>query len=186
MLDYANNLYASEGVITYTYTHNEGVSSQQVLNKCLEEGLHKEYFEAKKIIRANNVRLYRLRKRIDSMLSNYKCCFLTLTFRDDVFISTTDIERRKAVSRYLKSFGVPYVANLDFGAEKDREHYHALLCVESIDYKEWFEKFGAIKSKKVRLSDLDKSKSKLSKYICKLSNHAIKDTTKRSALLYSR
>lgn len=185
MLDYAMTSFNTSGIITYTYKNNDGKDTQIVRNECFENGLHKEYFEALKIIRANNVRTYRLRKRINDILSNYRSVFLTFTFTDDTLSNTTAKKRRLLVSRYLKRYNSPYVANIDFGDEHEREHYHAVLGVDKVDFTAWH-KYGAIKVKRVRLSDLDNSKTRLSKYVCKLTNHAIKETTKRCALMYSR
>ena len=111
--------------------------------------------------------------------------FLTLTFNDETLRDTTDKERRVLVSRYLKSFGCSYVANVDYGKENHREHYHAVINTDRIDYSSWH-KYGAIDGEKIRNRNIQSDKTRLAKYICKLSNHAIKETTKRSSLIYSR
>ena len=56
---------------------------------------------------------------------------------------------------------------------------------DSIDLSLW-RSYGNINVQKVRNNSIDLNKKRLSKYICKLSNHAIKETTKRSCLIYSR
>jgi len=119
------------------------------------------------------------------MLLNGQCLFLTLTFNDDTLQRTTQKERRTAVSRYLKQFNCRYVANIDFGKENGREHYHAVINCGSVCFDSW-RKFGNINAERIRNKDLKADKTKLAKYICKLSNHAIKETTKRSSLIYSR
>ena len=80
----------------------------------------------------------------------------------------------------MKSISDFYVANIDFGKNTEREHYHALVLVDRIndtwDYGfTWFER--------VHRSD---SAATLAKYVSKLTNHAIKETTKRSCYIYSR
>lgn len=120
------------------------------------------------------------------MLLNGSCIFLTLTFRDDVIKETNANTRRVAVRRYLKQYNCMYVANIDFGDDErytHREHYHALINCNKVDYKSWT--YGNIDFERVRFKNSDTT-TKLSKYICKLSNHAIKETTKRSSLIYSR
>jgi len=126
------------------------------------------------------------------MVFGYDCLFLTLTFSDKALIHNTADSRRQAVKRFLKQFGVPYVANIDFGAKNHREHYHALLRIGEIDYHLW--KYGAINGLKVR-NDIkvdengeltSETVEKLSRYVAKLTNHAIKETTKRSVIMYSR
>jgi hypothetical protein len=78
-----------------------------------------------------------------------------------------------------------YVANIDYGAKNKREHYHALINCDKIDFSNW-RKYGNINAERVKNKDIESDKIKLSKYIAKLSNHAIKETTKRSCLIYSR
>ena len=78
-----------------------------------------------------------------------------------------------------------YVANIDFGAQNHREHYHAVIQCKKIDASSWH-KYGAIFIEKVRNNGIGHDCERLSKYVSKLSNHAIKETTKRCSLLYSR
>lgn len=126
----------------------------------------------------------RLNKRIKNMLEMGQCIFLTLTFDDKTLESTSDETRRCYVVRYLKEQCNCFVANIDFGKKNGREHYHAVVFPKNIkvDYSAWT--CGSINGEKIRLKD--KTDVKLSKYVAKLSNHAIKSTTKRSVLIYSR
>lgn len=139
--------------------------------------------EARKINYASYKRINRLRDRIASYLSLGQCIFATLTFRDDVLQSTNEKQRRVMVSRYLKGCAKKYVANIDYGNDdrySHREHYHALVVTDFIndvwDYGfTWFER--------VHRTD---SQIAIAKYISKLCNHAIKDSTKRACYIYSR
>ena len=144
-----------------------------------------ELKECEKINHAYYERIKRLKNRVASILLNGSCIFLTLTFNDDTLRNTTEKQRRVAVSRYLKQYGCMYVANIDYGSKNKREHYHALINCDKVDFKSW-RKYGNINAKRVRNKDIESDKTKLSKYIAKLSNHAIKETTKRSCLIYSR
>lgn len=139
--------------------------------------------ECFKIYNSNKQRTLRLKKRISNMLEK-PCLFLTLTFNNVYLSKTTFSSRRVAISRFLKQFNVPYVANVDFGAQNEREHYHAVIQLEHIDYSLY--SFGAINGKKIYLDDNLDCVSRVAKYVAKLTNHAIKNTTKRCALLYSR
>lgn len=148
-----------------------------------------EFFhEAEKINHASRQRSNRLYKRIEqffdeAMLLDLNLLFLTLTFRDDVLESTNPDSRHRYVSRFLKSNCLKYVANKDFGSKNGREHYHALVLVNGrLDYTSWL--YGALNGEKVVYSA--NSSVKLAKYISKLTNHSIKETTKRSVLIYSR
>lgn len=139
--------------------------------------------ECFRIYNSNKQRTLRLKKRIASMLEK-PCLFLTLTFNNEYLSKTTSSSRRVAISRFLKQFKVPYVANIDFGAQNEREHYHAVIQLEHIDY--FLYTFGAINGKKIYLDDNLDCVSRVAKYVAKLTNHAIKNTTRRCALLYSR
>lgn len=142
-----------------------------------------DFKEAERILHAQYNRTTRLRKRIETIIAGCpECTFCTLTFTDDYLASTSPETRRRYVSRYLKeqSSGGEYVANIDFGGKNGREHYHA-VCAFRLDPKLW--PCGSLNVKKIR----DTSKPiKLAKYVSKLTNHAIKETAKRNAIIYSR
>lgn len=138
------------------------------------------YREAEKICKATSNRNTRLRSRIEQLISK-DSVFVTLTFTDDVLKSTSFDTRRRYVTRFLKTYDVPYVANLDFGAKNGREHYHGIIQIDHINPTEW--QYGALNVKKIRKSSEPLA---LAKYVSKLTNHAIKETTKRSAIIYSR
>lgn len=128
-------------------------------------------------------RLSTVRHRISNLLKSGPCYFYTFTFTDDILNSTNEQTRRKYISRFLK--GSNYVANIDFGKNTQREHYHAVADVLFEDYP-----YGFFNRKEIRLqfNDLGECTTtrRLSKYVAKLSFHALKDTTKHSKLLYSR
>lgn len=138
--------------------------------------------ECIKIEDATWSRLKRLKERISSYMAKGQCLFVTLTFNDECLNSTSEKTRRKYVTRYLKDNAIYYLANIDYGSKNDREHYHAVVVAEKISFKEW-RKNGNINAKKIRqTSDYEK----VSKYINKLTNHAIKHTNKRQCLIYSK
>ena len=154
----------------------------------------KDITEARKINKASYSRVKRLKNRVANMLTKGHCIFATFNFNDDILNNTNEDTRRQYVRRYLKQFNCDYVANIDFGSDKDyvdrkgntrkatsREHYHALICIDRLPLN-W--SYGYQFLEHVRLKD--KCDVKLSKYISKLTNHAIKETTRRSCLIYSR
>lgn len=182
-------------------------TSQQM--RCFFNATRQEdLIEAEKIIKAENNRITRLKSRITLFLDcKEPTNFLTLTFSDKILQNTTPEERRRYVKRYLKSQSDYYIANLDFGSKNGREHYHAVI-LGNVDLEPW-RKYGAINVQNVgnrkeltrkniprRYKDLDErtvktlmlrdTEKKLAKYVAKLTNHAIKATTKRSAIMYSR
>ena len=187
LVDYAIQQLNENGVLMHVLKRSseDVITTADLFSYCVLNGLQKEYKECFKINHASYYRTQRLKQRIESMLLNGQCLFLTLTFNDDTLQNTTPKERRVAVSRYLKTFNCKYVANIDFGKENGREHYHAVINADKISFDGW-RKYGNINAERIRNRDLKIDKTKLAKYICKLSNHAIKETTKRSSLIYSR
>jgi hypothetical protein len=153
------------------------------LNKKFSEFFGDDWNIAMKLNHNEYKRVRRLKqKMLSSVLSN-KALFLTLTFSDDTIARTTIPTRRRYVSRYLKSQSAFYIANIDFGARNGREHYHAVIVGQSIDYNAWHS-LGAIKGLKIAPTRNDTTR--VSKYVAKLSNHAIKETTRSVRLIYSR
>ena len=138
--------------------------------------------EAVKMANADYHRKARIKKRISCMLEHGQCLFLTLTFNDNVISNTNDIVRRKYVLNYLRLFSTQYVANVDYGIKNDREHYHAVLLTDNVDMSKWLYGFAYVE----RINNNINDAVKLSKYISKLTNHAIKETTKRNCVIYSR
>lgn len=116
-------------------------------------------------------RKQRVSQKIKSVVEIGACLFLTLTFSDETLKQTSAKTRRIYVSRYLKEQSAIYVANVDYGGENGREHYHALILANNVNYEPWH-KYGAIKGERVRTSEDDVTR--VSKYVAKLSSHAMK------------
>ena len=182
--DYAVSMYLNEGIVLNSL-NSDSVSLAELQNECIYNELGNVYNEIAKIENASCHRATRLRSRIEKMLLNGECLFLTLTFNDETLNNTSADTRRQYVRKYLKRFKCSYVANIDFGKENGREHYHAVINTSRIELKDW-RIYGNINVERVRNNRIELSKTRLSKYISKLSNHAIKETTKRSCLIYSR
>lgn len=137
--------------------------------------------EAKKINHARYERVRRLKFYIQRMLNYGDCQFLTFTFNNKILSSTSSKTRKTYVTRFLKNLNTLYVANIDFGKQKGREHFHAVVCADSIDYTSWCG--GNLDGEKIRYKS---DYAKVSQYVSKLTNHAIKETTKRNSMIYSR
>lgn len=160
------------------------------------------YKEILKIVNADRQRRLRLKNRIGNILSKGNAYFLTLTFSDESLNNTQAHIRRKYVSELCKSISNDYVGNVDFGKKKGREHYHVVISTDSfkdVDFK--LKRGVGLCSDTVSAIDSwskhgiylvqpcgcdDKDADSLARYTCKLTNHAIKETTKRNALIYSR
>lgn len=159
------------------------------------------YAEANRIVDADKQRKKRLKQRIERIFSKGRTYFITLTFNEDTMASTDVHTRRVYVTRFLKEVSPDYVGNIDFGAKGGREHYHAVIFSDKLDDIQYFysKKYGWICSQceqfngwtygyySIKSCGTDnKDKSKLAWYVSKLTNHSIKETTKRNALIYSR
>lgn len=137
-------------------------------------------------LKLNNARYHRsirLKNRVESIISYNSSFFLTLTFTNKTLESTQPHIRRKYVTRYLKFISNNYIANIDFGKRNHREHYHAIVNCEFIDSKLW--KYGNLDFELINNTESIAS-DLLSKYVSKLSNHAIKETCKRNHLIYPK
>lgn len=158
--------------------------------------------ECYKIVSADVQRKKRLRQRVERIMEKGSTYFLTLTFNDET-LSNTDVKtRRTYVARFLKSVSDDYVGNVDFGKLNGREHYHAVIHSDKLDdiQYQFTNRFGWICSDCEQFADWsklgfysikscgkdEKDKQKLAWYVSKLTNHAVKETTKRNALIYSR
>lgn len=141
------------------------------------------WFEALRINNAHYHRCNRLQKRIYAMLLTGPCIFLTFTFTDKT-LNITDYEyRRRLVREFCKEHSDYYIANIDYGEDNEREHYHAIIQCQNVDYSLWH-RYGAIKGLRIH-ADLEDAK-RLSKYVSKLTNHAIKQTTRGQRIIYGK
>ena len=114
------------------------------------------------------------------MIVNNNCLFLTLTFTDDVLNSTSFDTRKKYVLRFLNNLKCAYVGNVDYGSQNGREHYHCVVSIDNVSCNDWL--YGAINFKRI----INKNSLALAKYVAKLTNHALKETTNNSRIIYSR
>lgn len=119
----------------------------------------------------------RTNKYLQGMMECYdNLYFVTLTFNDDTMEKTSEKTRRQYVSRYLDKNCRDYYANIDFGEQNQREHYHAVVS-DTLVLEDWH-KHGAIHIKRIRKGKKDVRK--IATYIRKLANHANKVTTGRA------
>lgn len=136
---------------------------------------------ALRIIDSDNRRFKRIKDKIEKLVMTGEGVFITLTFTDDVLANTTAETRRRYVARYLKQQSSVYVANIDYSPEKQREHYHAVVCKEC-NLNQW--QYGFSYAERVRKSE--KSKDKVARYVSKLTNHSLKVKCLTTRLIYSR
>ena len=137
---------------------------------------------ANNLNQASYKRVARLKERIREAVESGSAYFITITFNNETLSKTNEKTRRLYITRWLKTLSPFYVANIDYGKTKGREHYHAVITSDKRPPKTWT--YGFIDILKVKTSDNDTKR--VSKYISKLTNHAIKHTTKSKRIIYSR
>lgn len=82
---------------------------------------------------------YRVRSYIRRMMSQSSRLYLaTFTFSDEFDVKDSSLKKRY-VREWLNANTIDYYACVDFGKEKQREHYHAIISV-SFDFFEVFNK----------------------------------------------
>lgn len=140
---------------------------------------HEKIKNCERIFNAHRKKSERLKKRIETLLEK-DCVFITFTFTDKVLENTSATTRRRYISRELNSLNVPYIANIDFGKQNEREHYHGIAQVDYINRDSY--DLGGIYVERI----YNKNSLSLAKYINKLTNHALKETTGSDRLLYSK
>lgn len=124
---------------------------------------------------------FRNNKKVAFLLTS-PCVFLTLTWNDKTLSETNETTRRRYVKQYLNSLGVYYLGNIDYGDEKGREHYHALVQCETVDITVWRNLHNSSINVKRIKTDRVKSNN-LTRYILKLSNHSCKTSTRSVRVL---
>jgi hypothetical protein len=178
--------------------------SESNLNASIDENLYlvqqwenknrnNPYFDCSRyLFKSMNNRVTRITRRMFPKDSNSRIYLLTLTFTNEVLASTNSHERRVKVSRFLKQYSSNYVANIDFGNDHvyfdknikktatQREHYHVLIDKDI--RKKW--PFGESLSKQLFNTRIDKVRT--AKYLVKLCLPALKNSKKRTRMMYSK
>lgn len=172
------------------YENGEIIENWKPLNdnqlqvyRMMAQEFPEEWKEAYRVNDASYHRTKRLKEKIKRMITSGSCIFLTLTFTDKVLDNTSQDTRKQYIKKALKTMSDTYIANIDYGKKKEREHYHAIVLAAKVSQEQW--KYGNLDYERVRVEQED-SPVKIAKYINKLTNHAIKETVKQNRLIYSR
>lgn len=144
----------------------------------------------------------RIIKKIYDLIKDKKAVFLTMSFNDETLKKTNAETRRRYIKNYLKNETALYILNIDYGAKKGREHYHAIVKANTLKKEDFYNyrelepikdkvnlrayKYGNIQAdfigKKYNFNN-DKAIKETAK---KLYKHAIKESTKNNKIIYSR
>lgn len=145
----------------------------------------------------------RYKKRIESMLKKdfYNCYFLTFTFTEKTLKKTTQKSRLRYIKAYLNKQAKEYMLNCDYGKIKEslisksqelgREHYHAFILsrykvILSDEFTQKNKRYGFLYYQKIHDTINRIYGERNAPTIERLTNHAFKDTTKESKIIYSR
>lgn len=140
----------------------------------------------------------RLYNRVKKMIYTKRAIFLTLTFNDRTLERTSKATRQRYIREYLNSQTAEYIANIDYGKNKGREHYHAIAIKTTLsDVAPRFQPFkDKIDLSAYKYGEIDayflvnkwniKTQDGFKKISEKMTAHFIKDTTKREKIIFSR
>lgn len=180
-------------VALITMVDNELLSSLIYYNKykrfCFENGIPYEKNKKYESILSSR---YQKASRIKNhflwlfMKKQYNY-FLTFTFSDEN-IKKCDRTRKDYIKKSLYAFDsdIYFILNIDYGKTTERLHYHAIVGTNcSLDLKMFLQLTypDFIYCEPIRFDS--NSFKTIPKYINKLTNHAIKDSTKRSRIIYN-
>ena len=117
---------------------------------------------------------------------NYLCRYITITFNDSTLENTSKQTRLRYVKKWLNSQTKEYILNRDYGDNNKREHYHALIIPKAdLIIYDSFNKIGYIKARFIKGMWRFKYNHKETTAE-RLTNHAFKDSTRESKIIYSR
>lgn len=151
----------------------------------------------------HKARSNRLRHKIEKWNNIGSLYFITLTFSPEALERSSADSRRTAVRRFLSDFGILFCANIDYGDKNEREHYHAIICtpedlpgswvkdkgvlfLKSFLFEPWAQTYGFYNIQRVSLSEEKCDAKRISKYISKLTNHALKKSTTGARFVCNR
>lgn len=167
---------------------------EQLLNEIIEYNKKRKFdkdleLNEKKyhsIVNARYNKCSRIKRRLAYLLNHRQYIwFITFTF-DDEYIDKCDRTKKDLIKSCLNTSDFMYILNVDYGSKKEREHYHCILGtnlnfdLDSI-LKSCYPCF--VYAELCRTSDNDLKR--LTKYINKLANHCIKDSTKNKRIYFS-
>lgn len=181
--DKRNSLYNE----VTTYYPSGSVQTIKYLNGEYFGMTDEEAKECEKIRRATKRQRTDIEKHISYLFQrkDYDLYFVTLTFNDEA-LTYKEKTRYDHVIRTLSQFD-DYIANIDYGDENEREHYHAVVAlskhyrnVSELDKIKNFYNIGLLNKYRYgfysaeKIKKTDDAKKALAKYQTKLMFHSVK------------
>lgn len=176
--------------IKHPITQRKRIESLETQIESLESQIDytmEDFRNAEKLNNSLYQKNKRLKTRIELMLNSSKSVYFATFTLNDNFIELKKETLQKYLKRALKRYCPIYVANADYGKRNGRLHFHAVLICE--DVQELKSEWSLYGFSDFELCKFDNDCSvKMAKYISKLTNHALKDSTKplENKLIYSR
>lgn len=155
--------------------------------KAFRNGLiFNENNDYERILNNRYCKVSRIKKRLVYLITHFDYLyFCTFTF-DDYFIKKCDRSKRDLIKHCIIRFDIDvnYILNVDYGKKNEREHYHCIIATNNNGNLRNYLKctypfFTSCDSINKSNNDI----KRLSKYINKLSNHCIKDSTKNKRVV---
>lgn len=136
-----------------------------------------------RILSSRYMKVSRLKKDIVYLFHTKKYVwFLTFTF-DDNYIIKCDRTKRDLIKHSLQYSDFKYILNVDYGSRTEREHYHCILGTDEDINLKYYLKWNYPCFTDARLcSTSEEDKKRLTKYLNKLTNHCLKDSTKNKRI----
>ena len=154
-------------------------------NKTLSSFISNVKYE--RILSARYMKVSRVKKRVVYLMARFKYVwFCTFTF-DNYYINKCDRTKRDLIKNTLSLISdVHYILNVDYGSKTEREHYHCILGTNYIlDVNQIFQEKYPCFCSALKVRSTEDDYNRLSKYINKLSNHCIKESTKNKRIIYN-
>lgn len=157
--------------------------------KAFKDGVSfEEYKPYQKIINARYCKSSRIKKRLVYLITHFDYLFFcTFTF-DDLLLSKCDRTKRDYIKYTLNNFSsdIHYILNVDYGKKNEREHYHCIVATNfNLDLRKYLKENYRCFTSCDRIGTSSNDIKRLSKYINKLTNHCIKNTTKNKRIVYN-
>lgn len=140
-----------------------------------------------KILCARYMKVSRVKKKLVYLMSRFDYIwFCTFTF-DNYYIDKCDRTKRDLIKKVLGLVSDNhYILNVDYGSKTEREHYHCIIGTNyNLDLNKLFQENYPCFCSALKVRCTEDDYKRLSKYINKLSNHCIKDSTKNKRIIYN-
>lgn len=165
-----------------TIMSNNGVVNNKYLkSKIIIDNLTKDQLRViENLNRGRQRRVKTLKDYIQRYVFNKaenNAYFGTLTLDDNNINKSIDT-LKKYIKRHLKKYCKTIVLNIDYGSQNDRLHFHCVILCDDIEALKNDYNLGFTLFKPINTTENDKKK--ISKYINKLTYHAIKSSTPNS------